>query len=79
MMKYACALFRIQGGYIILIALYNVFLNGTSYVATCSYKQEKVVKINYRFSPLFFYLFFMSLKKSINSPKIIKDSTLVTP
>ncbi|CAD5896942.1 hypothetical protein BN1423_1180001 [Carnobacterium maltaromaticum] len=41
MMKYACALFRIQGGYIILIALYNVFLNGTSYVATLLLKRKK--------------------------------------
>lgn len=73
-MKYACALFRNPGRYIIIIALYNNFLCRDAPI-----KKKKVVKINYRFSPLFFYLFFTSLKKSINSPKIIKDSTLVTP
>lgn len=59
-MNYACALFRNPGRYIIIIALYNVSLNGTSYVATCSYKQEKVMKLNYRFSPLF-SIFFLRL------------------
>lgn len=62
MMKYACALFRIQGGDIILIALYNVFLNGTSYVEMLLLKRKSGENQLSIFTTFFLSFFYVSKK-----------------